>query len=108
MNRERLRRAGCRRSSVSSQVGLLISGDRIGSLWCSIAGLFLLRSACGVGNAHGGIHRGNDAIAWGVACEVEQFEDVAAEAKEFRTVSLTRAVQGDNDGSFDPARAGRH
>src|SRR2546428_6768477 len=103
MNREQLRRVGGWRSGVSSQRRRLMSGDRIGFLRWSIASLFLFRSARAVAAARGGPHRGEDAVARGVACEMEQFQDVAAEAKEFRTVSLARSIQRDNDGSFDLA-----
>src|SRR5438128_8118400 len=102
MNRERLRRAGGRRSRRSSHMRLLIPGSRIGFLRCSIACLFRFRSACSV-TAPRPARRVDDTVARGIAREVEQLQDLTAEAKKFRTVSLTWTIQGNKDSSFDLA-----
>src|SRR5213075_3416482 len=86
---------------------LWIPDDRISFRRCSIAGLFWFRSACSL-TAGRRARRGDAAVARGVASKVEQFKDVPAEAKEFRTVALTRTLQRDGDDSFDLAGAGRH
>jgi hypothetical protein len=44
----------------------------------------------------------------GLACEVKEFQNISAQAKEVFAGALARAIQSDGDGSFDPPRPRGH